>query len=661
MGYVIQKLVAEAQGHANARRWEAAAGCLIQATQRQPNDPGLWLSLGEVYRMANAIAAARQAYETALKIAPRFAHAHLLMATVLDLQGETGQALHYALNALDIEPRYESAAITATNLLLKTGNVDGSVQMGRRAVELAPGVAIAWLNLGNALLRRPETLNEAEAAYRQAVTLAPDFSPAHNSFGTALNLKEDFDAAIEHFHKASQLDPSFFGSWANLAQAFLTIGLIAESMQSARKALALAPQTIPVRKLFLFTLSYTDWGDRQILEEHRRFVDQLVRPAIPANDTNTALRTPGKTIRIGYLSPDFRDHPIAFFIEPLLAAHDRSRFDVFCYQMVAMPDAVTTRLQTYPATWRDISMMDDNEAARAIRSDQLDVAIDLAGHSRGGRIELFARRLAPVQVSYLGHPMTTGLAEMDYRLTDSIADPPGEDTSGYVEELVRMPKCFCCFSIPQSAPDVGPLPAERNGFVTFGSLQAMAKVNERVVELWAKVMLAVPGSRLLMARNALTAATQERLRGLFSAQGVGAERITFHQQVEPGGGHWKFYNQIDVSLDTIPFTGHTTACQSLFMGVPIVTLAGASHRQRLVATVLTHAGHPEWIAHTSEEYVEIVRRLAGDIGALAKLRGNLREELTASALCDARGFTKDFELTIEGLIRQKLEKRESCP
>jgi protein O-GlcNAc transferase len=291
----------------------------------------------------------------------------------------------------------------------------------------------------------------------------------------------------------------------------------------------------------------------------------------------------------------------------------------------------------------------------------LDIVIDLAGHTRGGRIELFARRLAPIQLSYLGYPITTGLAEMDYRLTDSIADPPGEETSGYVETLVRMPNCFCCFSPPENAPAVGPLPAERNGFITFGSLHAMAKVNERVIELWAKVLAAVPGSQLLMVRNTLTRSTQERLLGLFSSHGIDPARITFNRQIKPSGGHLTFYNQIDASLDTFPFTGHTTACQSLFMGVPIVTLAGHSHRGRLVASVLTHVGHPEWIARSAEEFVNIAVNLATNLPALAEYRENLRQELAASPLCDGKQFTREFERTLTGITRQKLENPAPRP
>jgi predicted O-linked N-acetylglucosamine transferase (SPINDLY family) len=473
-------------------------------------------------------------------------------------------------------------------------------------------------------------------------------------------MHQDWDSAIEHLRQATLLDPDFMPAWMNLGKQLLNVGMVDAAIDALRRAIALVPQSVESWRMLLFALSYTNASDQEILAEHRRYAELIMPKESDPAFATSAVRSAGARIRIGYFSPDFRDHPVASFIEPLLANHNQEQFKIFCYSNTPAPDSITERLRSYVPNWRDASKMSDDEFVRLIRGDELDILIDLAGHTRGGRMELFGRRLAPVQVSYLGYPFTTGLTEMDVRLTDSIADPPEESESGYSEQLVRLPNCFCCFA-PPDAPPVSALPAMRNGLITFGTMQASVKVNDRVIELWSKVLAEVPASRLLMVRNTLTAATQRRLAEAFNKHGIDPERISFDNQFVPLGGHLANYHKIDISLDTFPFSGHTTACQSMWMGVPMVTLGGSSHRGRLVVSVLTHAGHPEWIARSPEEFVNIATKLATNLPALAAYRDNLRAELAASPLCDGKRFTREFEGMLTGITQEKLENPAPRP
>ncbi len=563
---------------------------------------------------------------------------------------------------MQLKPDYAAAVITSTNLLLKQKRVDESISMGRRAVQLAPESAIAWLNLGNALLTKFGAEDETERAFVRAVQLGPNFAPAQNSLGVVRSMLQDWDAAIEHLRQATLLDPTFMPGWMNLGKQLLNVGLIDLSIDALRAPIAAAgPRSVESWRMLLFALSYTNASDQEILAEHRRYAELIIPKELKRTFVNTEDRTAGDRIRVGYFSADFRDHPVASFIEPLLANHNPEQFEIFCYSNTPSPDAIKERLQSFVPNWRPTSDLADDELVTLIRGDDLDILIDLAGYTRGGRLELFGQRMAPVQISYLGYPSTTGLDEMDIRLTDSIADPPEESGSGYSEKLVRLPNCLCCFAPPLDAPPVNALPATRNSFVTFGTLQASAKVNDHVIELWSKVLSAVPGSRLLMVRNTLTATTQRRLAESFARHGIDPARVSFDDKFLTLGGHLANYHEIDLSLDTFPFSGHTTACQSMWMGVPIVTLSGNSHRGRLVASVLTHAGHPEWIARSAEEFVNIAVKLATNLPALAAYRENLREMLAASPLCDGKQFAREFERTLTGITRQKLENRAPRP
>jgi hypothetical protein len=351
-----------------------------------------------------------------------------------------------------------------------------------------------------------------------------------------------------------------------------------------------------------------------------------------------------KRLRIGYVSPDLRRHAILHFIEPVLANHDAQQFEVFAYAEVRKPDAVTARLQKYFHHWHSTVGRTDLQVADQVRADGIDILIDLAGHTGGNRLGVFTHKPAPVQVTYLGYPSTTGLATIDYRLTDSVGDPPGE-ASYATEDLVRLPGCFCCYTPPPDAPEVGPLPAGTNGPVVFGSTHKLVKLNNTVLDLWARLLLKSPATRLVIARDTLTDDIAHRLRQEFQQRGVDSNRVDLRRAVAEPDKFLEFYSRLDIFLDVFPWCGHAMTCEVLWMGVPVVTLRGDRFAGRMGASLLGQLGLSELVADSPERYLAIAAELAGDRERLAALRAGLRQRMRQSALCDPVTYTRGLEET----------------
>jgi predicted O-linked N-acetylglucosamine transferase (SPINDLY family) len=354
-------------------------------------------------------------------------------------------------------------------------------------------------------------------------------------------------------------------------------------------------------------------------------------------------RSRERRLRIGYVSSDFRQHSVGYFIEPVLAHHNHDRFEIFCYSNDIKEDEVTGRLQSYADHWRRLIGLSDEQAANQIRADRIDILIDLSGHTRGNRLLVFARKPVPVQVTWLGYPTTTGLSTMDYRLTDGFADPVGMTEHFHSEQLVRLPECFSCYQPPE-APEVSGLPAREKDYVTFGSFNNLAKINREVMAVWARILQAVPGSHLTLKNTGLGAGTvQQRVRETFMGLGVAPERLALLGNDPSSRAHLERYWNIDIGLDPFPYNGATTTCDALWMGVPLVALAGKTHAGRVGVSQLSNLELTELIGNTTEEYVAIATRLARDLERLSQLRAGLRARLAASPLTEAPRFTKNLE------------------
>lgn len=642
-------LFGQAVRHQRAGQWaEAARRCEEVLAAEPDHAPALEL-LGQAALAAGDAGRAESLLSRAVELRPDSASAHLHHGLALRRLGRADEALAALLRARARDPRLVEAQHQAGNLLKALGRHAEAIECLRAATSLTPKQAVLWLNLGAAQLEGGDA-DAAVASFRRALRIEPGRPEAHNILGHALQLTGRSGAAEASFQEALRLQPGYAPAHDNLGRLCRAAGRLHEAVAHYNAALAAQPSPATHSNLLLVLNFVPGLSPAVILDEHRRWNERYAAPLAPPRRPAPA-RPAGHRLRVGYLSPDFAHHSVGYFIEPVLAAHDRARCEVFCYANVAAPDRFTERMRGHAEHWRDVASLDDEAAAALIRRDDLDLLVDLAGHTARHRLLVLARRPAPVQATWIGYPNTTGNGAIDYRLTDAISDPPGETEAWHTERLARLPGPFSCYRPDDDAPAVSTLPALRGGGVTFGSLNQLAKVTPAVVTLWARVLAAVPGSRLLLkvpGRGDPQAA--QRIAAAFSTAGIGPDRLELHGERLPTAAHLALYHGIDIALDPFPYNGTTTSCEALWMGVPVLTLAGRTHVARVGASLLTHLGLPDWITAGEDDYVARAVAAAADLPALAALRAGLREKMRASPLCDAPAFTRGLEQTFARLV-----------
>jgi len=558
-----------------------------------------------------------------------------LLAGIVYQRGRPGEALELAGRAVGLAPAEPAYRVKLGALLCSAGRPADAVAFlseglpaGERIPELHNNLAIALKQLGR--------LEEAIESFRKATALRPDYAEAHFNLGGALRKAGRPGDALAAYERAVALWPRFAAAHAAMADAYGDQARQDEAIACQRRALELRPDNAAANGDLLFTLHYSPkFSPARLLEEAKRWgrrnggAVSILTP--PDND-----RTPDRRLRIGYLSPDFRAHTLAHFFEPLLPAHDRSQFEVYCYSAVVQPDPVTDRLRRLADVWREVRDLDDDSAARLIRQDGIDILVDLTGHMAASRLLVLARRAAPVQVQvyYAG---TTGLPAVDYRITDCYSDPPGADVF-YTERLIHLPDCAWVYRPSDESPEVGPLPAAAVGHITFGCLNKPIKMTGHAIELWRRIMQAVPGSRLLL----LSPTDNPALRGQFTARGIEAGRVELAGR-RRRREYLELFNRIDIALDPFPYNGDTTTCDGFWMGVPLVTLAGEAFVSRRGVSHLCNVGLRELVASSDDEYVRIAAGLASDLSRLADIRHGLRARMARSPLMDYAGYTANLE------------------
>ena len=542
----------------------------------------------------------------------------------------------------------DTAMLEATRRF-DTGDLAGAQAIADEVARDDPRRHQAW-NLLGALAAAAERHDLAVRHFERAIALQPANADYLSNCGEVCRRAGWSDDAIDSCRAALAADPRHMGAYYNLGLALFAVGEIEQAHAALTSALAIRPDARAARSALLFLLCHhPDIDGATLLAEHRGWNELHARALAPEFAPRTAELAPGRKLRLGYVSADFRRHSLSYFIEPLFANHDRDRFDVFCYSNTRRADEVTDRLRSCVSQWRDITALSDAAAAELVMRDGIDILVDLSGHTAESRLLVFARKPAPVQVSYIGYPNTTGLAAMDYRISDGYMDPPGISDALYTEKLLRMPHSLWCYRPPAPTPDVNPLPALQRGVTTFGSLHGFTKLNRKVIDLWARVLARQPGSELVVA-GAPAGETGARLREQFAAQGIDAARLHLIGKLN-FDDYLRLYHRIDIGLDAFPYNGGTTTCESLWMGVPVVTLAGTYSVARAGVSLLTSAGLPELIADSPERYVDIATNLARDPHRLAELRGSLRGRMQRSPLMDEAGFTRAFEALLHGAFQ----------
>ena len=612
---VYRSKLKKARGQLETGRLEAAAALLAPLSRQFPAAMEVWWLLGIVAGKRGDYTAAVECLTQAAGIEPANAVVHYNLGIAYRNAGQAGAAIGSFRRALELEAGNAAAAECLGHACMTLGDYDQAIWAYERAAALTPGKAEVHANLG-ALHQFRGALSQAEVCYRRAMACGPDLDVA-----------------------------------CNLASLLVSQGRCADALDLYREALARLPGDFTLRSNYLLALNYLPSADPpEVHEEHLKINDCLGLPGWPALTTpDTAV---SRRIRIGYVSADLREHSVAYFLEPLLEGHDRARFEVWVYSAVARPDAVTARLRAQVEHWVEITGLPPARVAQRIAGDGIDILVDLGGHTAHNSLPVFARKPAPVQVTYLGYPNTTGLRAMDYRLVDATVDPPGQDDV-YSERLVRLPGCFLCYRGPGDAPPAAPLPAPETGRLTFGSFNNLAKINDNVIALWAATVRAVPGGRLLVKNPSLSdAPTRERYRRKFMEAGLAAADIELLGHTATRHAHLALYGQVDIALDTFPYNGTTTTCEALWMGVPVLTLAGGRHASRVGMSLLQAAGLDAWVARDGEEFLRLAREQAADLDALARLRAGLRERVAASPLCDSAGFVRGLEAVYRGWVRR---------
>ena len=622
-----------------------AMECYRRALALNPNYADPHYNLGNMLLAQDEFAEAEASYRRGLVLNPNYAEAHNNLGVALFRQKQFADAEAGYRRALELNPRYAEAYTNLGALMMDRRRFEEAGEFFRQALALNPNQADGYHNLGG-LLMQLDRKKEALPYFQQALALAPDHVETHYKLGLLFAGEGRFEQARSSFQQTLTLNPEHFGAYCGIADILQRSGRYREALEQFRQACALAPDSpIPAEGL-LFLFNYLPDGTaEEYYTEHVRFAERFEMPLKVLWRPHGNPPDPQRKLRIGYVSGDFRNHSVAYFFEPVLTRHDRRQVEVVCYSSGPRPDQVTARLQALADRWRDLAGLDDAEAAEQVRQDEIDILIDLAGHTGHNRLPLFARKPAPVQVTWLGYPGTTGLSALDYRLVDQYIDPV--ETSAVVnsETLFYLPDAFAAYQAPVYAPDeVGALPALGNGYVTFGSFNNITKMTDEVVAVWARVLDAVPGSRLLLKNIGLDdPLLQARVRERFAAQGMDPERLWLLGRDLDDQGHWQRYRLVDIGLDPFPYNGATTTCEALWMGVPVVVLAGNRSVARMGVSLVNNAGLPELAAHSPDEYVATAARLAGDLERLATLRQGLRGQLVESPLFDVPRFTAHLE------------------
>ena len=625
-----------------------------KAIALKPASSILHYNLGVIYQEQRDIENAIQSYKNALQHDPKNKKILLMLGDVLQQKGQIygsreslqeAERIYYDM--VQSQPSDYSAHTNLGKILQDQGRHAEAIACYRKALELNPCYDEAHFSLADAL-HETGSVDDSILHYQRAVEFNPKFIDAYNNLGVVLSESNRLDEAISSFENALRLDSHSVKSaraFSNLGNILSELGEAGEAEQHYRQALSADPSLSKVNSNLLLAMNYNPRYDAsEVFSEHLNYANRFAEPHYRISYSYKNDKNSNRRLLIGYLSPDLRCHSVAYFIEPVIAAHDRDLFEVFCYSDVEKPDEFTGRIKNLASQWRDVSRLTDELIYDMIRDDSIDILVDLTGHTAKNRLLVFARKPAPVQVSWIGYPSTAGLKTIDYKIADRYTDPPGESDQYYTERLLRLPDCFSCYLPEKDAPEVQPAPVLRNGYITFGSFNNLAKVSEEIAVTWVGILKALPTSRfILKAKGLISARAKKDWTEFFQSRGIAENRIELHSPIPTAAQHLAFYDRVDIALDTFPYNGATTTCEALWMGVPVVTLAGKTHASRVGVSILSNVGLTGLIADSADDYKRIATGLANNFENLASLRNSLRGMMQQSPLTDAKKFTTNLE------------------
>ncbi len=670
-----------------------AEECFLKAIAIQPNYPMAYRNLALLYQQQKRMKEAENAFLKALELKPDYLTVVSSLADIMIAEGRYDDARKQLFYAHKLQPENPSSYANLGKFYYLTNEYEEAKAQYSIALAKQVDFLPALMGLGASMQKTGEFVN-AKECYRKVMALQPENYQALNNMGVVLTVLAEYKEAKNCLEKALKINSSRADIFINYSNTLSKLGDIESAIKALMNAMELEPENVEVHSLLatmmlsqgkakeadqcyrnalrinsefaelmsahLLSMNYSRLYTRQeIFEAHVKWGVKQQSGNCENITFENALNSDRK-LRIGYVSPDFRSHSVAYFLEPILANHNKETFEIYCYSDVRKQDYVTERIKKNIDYWRQCYSLSHEEVEAMIRKDKIDILVDLAGHTNGNRLVVFAKRVAPVQVSYLGYPNTTGLNSIDYLITDEYCDPTDTADPFYTESLVRIPQAFYCYKPPVDAPDISSLPAIDNGYITFASYNNLVKIGEDIIELWSKVLLSVPDSKMVIQNHSFNdLSTKERIENFFVSHGVDAKRLML-QPSNDFSSYLVGHNQIDIMLDTFPWAGHTITCHALMMGVPVITLVGDEHASRMGHSTLQNLGLAECIeciAYNKEEYVERAVSLASNLSGLEEMRRQLRPALLGSVLCDGIQFAQKLEDQYQIMWRKWCDKQ----
>jgi predicted O-linked N-acetylglucosamine transferase (SPINDLY family) len=635
---------------AGAGELPQAIVALERATILRPDFPEAFSNLGSALKRSGHVDRASDAYRHAIALRPGYVEAHFNLALLLHEQGDLTAAISEYHRAITLKPDYLDALSNLGTALQAAGQYESAAQTYRRAIQLAPNNAQAHGNLGSTL-GLVGKLTEARAELTQAIQLRPEVPEFHANLASILRDEDRLDEAMAEVNAALSINPGMPHALGTRAGILKDRGQLDEAIAAYRKAVEVSGDSKIADSLLLTLHYHPDYDAARLFPEHAQWERQFASRYYATWPTHANDRNSERPVRIGYVG-DLSNSPIGRFLLPLLKHHDRASYQAYCYADVQRPDPMTEKLRSQAFQWRNVTGLDDGQLASQIMEDQIDILVDLSMHGGRNRLLTFARKPAPVQVTYLAYVSTTGLRAIDYRLTDPQLDPTGDDQPYYSERSVRLPRTYWCYQPPDNAPPVASLPALTSGTVTFGSMNRSAKITPQAFAAWCQVLKATAHSRLILHWG--EGSHRDEARRKLSQYGIDPSRLEFVAAL-PFNEYLQQYNRFDIALDPFPYPGGTTTCDALWMGVPVVTLAGRTASSRGGLSIMTNLALPELVARNVDQYIEIATALATDFQRLELLRSTLRPRMLASPLMDAPQFAKDVETAFRQMWRTRCE------
>ncbi len=629
-----------------------AFSCYQKALSLKPDYTEAHNSLGNVYKDQGNLDAAFSCYQQALSLKPDYAAAHCNLGVIHKDRGNLDAALSFYRKALSLKPNFVEAHVNMGNVFKDRGHLGEALACYQRALSLKPDYAVAYINIG-VIYNEQAKFDEAVACYQRALSLKPDYAEAHGNLGNSLKNQDRIDEAVVCYQRALSLRPDYVEAHNNLGNAFKDQCRLAEAIACYRKALSFKPEYAEAQSNLLLALQYVpDLTGAELFAEAVAYGLRFEEPLKNEREKQLGnVPNPANRLKVGLVSGDLRSHSVGYFLASVLQHIDSKTVILYAYANQFVHDSLSERIRPYFEGWIEVKGLTDDELAEQIRADRIDILIDLSGHTDGNRLPVFARKPAPIQVTWLGYPNTTGMEGMDYILADSTTVPVDEERF-YTEKVWRLPETSLCFTPPEIGAEVGGLPALKNGYITLGCFNNLAKLNDRVLVCWADILQSVPNSVLLLKSKSFGAkGLRDDFQQRFDRLGIGAERLHLEGYLSREK-HFEAYKLVDFALDPFPFPGVTTTCEALWMGVPTLTMSTPrgiiGHNGELIMGLV---GLSEWVATSTEEYVGKALEFTENIDKLVALRAGLRQTLLGSPLCNARRFAGHLESAFHGMVK----------